>query len=90
MINKGTRIKSGQKPHLRLLDLTFDNGVSKTDKEPKPHGGLRGMSYILPQSGILISTIPRQIYENNLVVDVNYSIKQMLFPVNVYSSVRMF
>ncbi|XP_022341673.2 uncharacterized protein LOC111135689 isoform X2 [Crassostrea virginica] len=42
MINKGTRIKSGQKPHLRLLDLTFDNGVSKTDKEPKPHGGLRG------------------------------------------------
>lgn len=82
MINKGTRIKSGQKPHLRLLDLTFDNGVSKTDKEPKPHGGLRGMSYILTKSGIqisMISTIPRQIYENGLVVDVHYSIKQMLF-----------
>lgn len=42
MINKGSRAGSGKKPHLRLLDLTFDNGVAKTEKEPKPHGGLRG------------------------------------------------
>lgn len=42
MINKGSRAGSGKKPHLRLLDLTFDNGVTKTEAEPKPHGGLRG------------------------------------------------
>lgn len=42
MINKGSRAGSGKKPHLRLLDLTFDNGVTKTEPQPKPHGGLRG------------------------------------------------
>ena len=34
------------------------------------------------KSGIqisMISTIPRQIYENGLVVEVHYSIKQILF-----------
>lgn len=47
MINKGSRAGSGKKPHLRLLDLTFDNGVTKTEPQPKPHGGLRGMFCII-------------------------------------------
>ncbi|XP_062588818.1 uncharacterized protein LOC134250472 isoform X2 [Saccostrea cucullata] len=42
MINKGSRSEGGHKPHLRLLDLTFDNGVTKSENGSRPHGGLRG------------------------------------------------
>ncbi|XP_061194492.1 uncharacterized protein LOC133202655 isoform X2 [Saccostrea echinata] len=42
MINKGSRTDGGHKPHLRLLDLTFDNGVTKSENGSRPHGGLRG------------------------------------------------
>ncbi|XP_048746889.2 uncharacterized protein LOC125659307 isoform X3 [Ostrea edulis] len=42
MINKGSRSEGGQKPHLRLLDLTFDNGVTTSQNGTRPHGGLRG------------------------------------------------
>jgi len=46
MTNRSTRIRSGKKPRLRLLDLAFEqSSPSATETEEsgkRPHGGYKG------------------------------------------------